>query len=95
MERQDVVKAIEVALGAVLEREVPPLTEDQRLFEDLHLDSTTALELLMGMEQAMDLEVDPETLDMADFETIGTFTSYVLRQREENVAPSGSGVRQR
>ncbi|MER5521314.1 phosphopantetheine-binding protein [Streptomyces sp. NPDC002763] len=80
MDRRTVITAVEVALCESLGRAVPELTEETRLFEDLHLDSTTSLELLMAMEETFELFIDPETLDMDDFRTVGTFTSYVLRE---------------
>ncbi|WP_035794611.1 acyl carrier protein [Kitasatospora mediocidica] len=81
MERGSVISAIELALGEVLERPVSGLAEDVRLFEDLHLDSTSILELLMALEDAIDMSVDPEDLDMEDFRSVGTLTDYVLSQQ--------------
>ncbi|MBD0675094.1 phosphopantetheine-binding protein [Kitasatospora sp. NPDC091335] len=82
MERQNVVSAVETALSEVLERAVTGLTEDARLFEDLHLDSTSVLELLMVLEDTVDISVDPEALDMDDFKSVGTLTDYVLSQAD-------------
>jgi acyl carrier protein len=81
MERDSVISAIESALTEVLEREVSGLTEDVRLFEDLHLDSTSILEMLMALEDAVDISVDPEDLDMDDFKSVGSLTEYVLSQQ--------------
>ncbi|ARQ68469.1 acyl carrier protein [Streptomyces marincola] len=81
MSEQSVVPAIEAALSEVLEREVTGLTPDVRLFEDLHLDSTSVLELLMALEDAVGISVDPENLDMDDFTSVGTLTAYVVAQQ--------------
>ncbi|MDH6134305.1 acyl carrier protein [Kitasatospora sp. MAA4] len=81
MERASVISAIEQALSEVLERPVSGLTEEIRLFEDLHLDSTSILELLMALEDAVDLSVDPEELDMDDFQSVGSLAGYVLSQQ--------------
>lgn len=81
MERHAVVAAVEAALSEVLERPVGELAEDVRLFEDLHLDSTSILEMLMALEDAIDISVDPENLDMADFASVGALTDYVLKQQ--------------
>ncbi|MEU2437213.1 acyl carrier protein [Streptomyces rubradiris] len=81
MERHDVVTAVEKALSEVLEQPVTGLTEDVRLFDDLHLDSTSVLEMLMALEDAIDVSVDPENLDMDDFKSVGTLTDYVLSQQ--------------
>ncbi|MER7555128.1 MULTISPECIES: phosphopantetheine-binding protein [Streptomyces] len=78
MERKDVVQALETALTDVLERPVTGLRGEIRLFDDLHLDSTTMLEMLMALEDSIGLVVDPEELDVDDFESVDTFTDFVL-----------------
>lgn len=78
MERQEVVTALETALTEVLEHPVTGLSGEIRLFDDLHLDSTTMLEMLMALEESIGLVVDPEELDVDDFETVDTFTDFVL-----------------
>jgi acyl carrier protein len=77
MDRPKLVAAIETALSEVLEREVSGLTEDTRLFEDVHLDSTSILEMLMALEDIVGISVDPETLDMDDFKSVGTLANYL------------------
>lgn len=77
MDRSTIAADITRALADVLERDIVGLPESTRLFEDLFLDSTAVLELLMALEDTIGIEVDPETLDMADFKTIGTLTDYV------------------
>lgn len=76
-DRRDLTVKIEGALSEVLMREISGLPEDTRLFEDLQLDSTTVLELLMALEDGIGFEVDPDNLNMADFKTIGTLADYV------------------
>ena len=53
MHRHDVIQPITVALSEVLGRDLPDLREETRLFEDLNLDSTTILELLMALEDVL------------------------------------------
>lgn len=76
---QTVVTKVESALSEVLEREVTELTEEMRLFEDLHLDSTSVMEMLMELEDSMGITVDPEDLDMDDFASIGTLVRWLHR----------------
>ncbi|NDZ79571.1 acyl carrier protein [Streptomyces sp. SID10853] len=78
MQRTDAVTAIETALTEVLDREVTGTQQSTRLFEDLHLDSTSVLELLMSLEDSAGIEVDPEEIDADDFRTIATLTDFVL-----------------
>jgi acyl carrier protein len=79
MDRGTALTVITTCLSEVLERDLPGLAEETRLFDDLHLDSTSILELLMALEDTLGIEIDPENLDMADFLTVGTLTDYVLR----------------
>ncbi|MFE6771058.1 acyl carrier protein [Streptomyces fimicarius] len=79
MDDNTIVAQVETALSEVLEREVTGLTEDIRLFEDLHLDSTSVMEMLMELEDSMKIVIDPENLDMDDFRTIATLTGYLRR----------------
>jgi acyl carrier protein len=81
MNRQIVIGKLEAALSDVLERTVSGLDEGVRLADDLHLDSTSMLELLMALEEAFDTELDPEDLDIEDFTTVGTLTDFMLRTR--------------
>ncbi|GAA2786239.1 acyl carrier protein [Saccharopolyspora taberi] len=93
MEKHEVVAAVETALTEVLEREVSGLSAEDRLFEDLHLDSTSVLELLMALEDGIGVEIDPETLDMDDFQSVGTLTDYLLARRAEAGEAVGAGER--
>jgi acyl carrier protein len=77
MERDEIFTAIGGALAEVLQRDTVEVDPDLRLFEDLHLDSTSVLTLLMAMEDALGIEADPESLDMDDFQTVGTFADWV------------------
>jgi acyl carrier protein len=78
MERGDVIAGITRALADVLQRELPALTEDVRLFDDLNMDSTTALELIMTLEDTIGVEIDAENLSMDDFQTVGTLADYLM-----------------
>ncbi|HEY2443906.1 MAG TPA: acyl carrier protein [Streptosporangiaceae bacterium] len=77
MNSTEIIQAVTECLAEVTKREVRGLTPDTRLFEDLHLDSTSILELLMAVEDRVDIEVDPERLNMDDFQTVGTLAAYV------------------
>jgi acyl carrier protein len=77
MNRDIILARIHEALAAVLERDVSGLPESTRLFEELHLDSTSILELLMALEDFIGMEIDPESLNMSDFQTIGSLVDYV------------------
>jgi acyl carrier protein len=78
MNRDAVIEPITVALGEVLGRDLDDLTEETRLFEDLGVDSTTILELLMALEDVLRILVDPDTLEPDHFTTVGTLADYVI-----------------
>jgi acyl carrier protein len=78
MDRTTVLNALEQALTEVLERPVTGLDGQVKFFDDLHLDSTTMLEMLMALEDSIGLEVDPEELDADDFVSVDTFTDFAL-----------------
>ncbi|MFD5649187.1 MULTISPECIES: phosphopantetheine-binding protein [unclassified Streptomyces] len=85
-DRQEVISAIEKGLAEVLEREITELTEDTRLFDDLRLDSSSVLELLLLVEDSTGAAVDPETLDIDHLRSVRSFADYVeelLRAGEE------------
>jgi acyl carrier protein len=84
MDRSQLISRIGDALSEALERPVEDLSEDARLFDDMHLDSTSVLEVLMTLEDSVGIEVDPENLEMDDFATVGSFADYLTRQ----VAPT-------
>lgn len=77
MERTEIIEKIGISLGEVLNRDVAGAAEETLLVEDLQMDSTAVLELLMALEDNLGFEVDPEKLQMDDFRTIGTLADYV------------------
>lgn len=57
------------------------ITIDQRLREDLQLDSMSSLMFLMKLEENIQgFFVDPETLEMKDLETVSSIIQYVNLQ---------------
>jgi len=77
MERSEIIATIGSSIAEVRKEEVSGLTEDTRLLQDLHLDSTAILELLMSLEDALNIEVDAQSLSMEDFATVGTLADYL------------------
>lgn len=77
MNREEIVAHLRVALSAVLNKEVGELSQEARLFEDLTLDSTSVIELLMSLEDTIGLEIDPDELGPEVFRTVGSLTDYI------------------
>ena len=81
--RERVVAHIRDLLPRVLKREVTDVGEDMALVDDLGVSSTTALELMLELEESLAVEISVEDLDREDFNTVGTLADYVAR----NVLP--------
>ncbi|GAB3976122.1 phosphopantetheine-binding protein [Actinoallomurus acanthiterrae] len=90
MNRSEIVAGVVRSIAEVLQREVPDATEDTRLFDDLQLDSTSILELLMAVEDTMEIEIDPDGLEMDSFRTIGTLVDY-LQELADPVVTGNAG----
>jgi acyl carrier protein len=77
MVRTEILEHLRIALSSVLNRDIPELPEDARLFEDLALDSTSVIELLMSLEDTIDLEVDLDELEPEVFKTVRSLTDFI------------------
>jgi acyl carrier protein len=77
MNREQTVEHIRVALSVVLDREIPQLDADARLVEDLGMDSTNVVELMMALEDSIGLEVDLDELDPEVFSTVATLADFM------------------
>jgi acyl carrier protein len=80
MQRAQIVEHLQGCLETVLGQDLPGFDERTRLFEDLALDSMSVLELLMGLEDGIGLDIDPTELDADVFSTVGSLTDYVCAQ---------------
>jgi len=67
------------AIVAVTGNEEFPFENDARLIDDIGLDSTSSLEVLMEIEDHSALEVDPNDLEIDDFQTVGSFIEFLNR----------------
>jgi acyl carrier protein len=77
---QKIITVISAALSDVLKRDPASITETTRLFDDLGLDSTSVLELLMRLEDEIGVEFDTDTLEQRHFESVSTLADYVAEQ---------------
>ena len=71
------LEALRTAFSKVLNEDIPPLTSEMSLFEDLYLDSTTMLETLMELEDMLGFRVDPNSLEVEDFLTVKSFVTFL------------------
>ncbi|HEY6312470.1 MAG TPA: acyl carrier protein [Streptosporangiaceae bacterium] len=83
-DRGMVAEGVILALSTLLSCPAASLHEDTRLFDDLGLDSSTALEVLLELEDKFEIKFDPETLEYHHFESVGSLTEYVISQSESH-----------
>ena len=76
---EQLIETIKPVLQNVLKLDsVDHVTAETRLFEELNMDSTSALELLMALEDVIEgLVIDPETLEADHFKSVGNLAGYV------------------
>jgi acyl carrier protein len=78
---QDIATQIRTALAQHLKRDVGKIRPEDRLREDLGLDSLAMIELLFKIEEHFDLEIPNE--DLSRITTVADVTAYV----EEKLGP--------
>ncbi|HKT04379.1 MAG TPA: acyl carrier protein [Rugosimonospora sp.] len=79
-ERVRVVEAILDRLPLVLGAQTGPVTEDAKLFDELGLDSTGVLDLMLKLEEALGIEFDTDNLQLDHFESVGTLADFVVAE---------------
>jgi acyl carrier protein len=75
--RSQVVEHIFTLLPRVLKREVTAASEEMNLMNDLGMSSTTALELVLELEEALEREISVEDMNREDFDTVGSLATYI------------------
>ena len=80
-DRQALAEGVTHLIASFVQRDPATLPEDTRLFADLGMDSTNALELLMRIEDELGISFDADTLLQQHLETIGSLTDYLAAQR--------------
>jgi acyl carrier protein len=77
-DRATAVAAVTSALEETLGRELPDIDESTRLFDDLAIDSTGVLGVLIALEDKLDLEIEPDTITEQHFATVGGLADCAL-----------------
>ena len=74
--RQQVVDVMATVLAKLLDR-TEPITEDSRLMDDLDMDSTLGLELLLETEDRLEILIDVERMNQEQTLTVGDMATFV------------------
>ena len=80
---------IRTALAQHLKRDVSKIRPQDRLREDLGLDSLAMIELLFKIEEHFDLEIPNE--DLSRVTTVADVTAYVEEKLGAGAAPAAAG----
>jgi len=76
--RTRVVDTLSVLLGQLLGGDLPAVSEETRLFDELGLSSSKTLELLLALEDELDIQVDVEEIDRRDLASVGSLSDFVV-----------------
>ena len=81
--RERVMESIYVVLPEVLTTVPaggPELSEKTRLMEDLGLTSVATLELMLGLEDILDIQIDVEEIQPDDVACLGGLADFIAGQ---------------
>lgn len=81
--RERVMESIYAVLPELLAADPsgrPELSEKTRLMEDLGMTSVTALELMLGLEDALDIQIDVEEIQPDDMASLGGLADFIAGQ---------------
>jgi len=81
--RERVMETIYVVLPEVLAAGPagrPELSEKTRLMEDLGLTSAATLELMLGLEEVLDIQIDVEEIQPGDMACLGRLADFIAGQ---------------
>src|ERR1700756_2749091 len=90
--RERVMEKIYVVLPEVLAADPagrPALSEKTRLMEDLGLTSAATLELMLGLEEVLDIQIDVEEIQPGDMACLGG-TAGLIAGKMAGAAWAGS-----
>jgi acyl carrier protein len=78
IDRETAVAAVTQALEETLGHKLPDIDENTRLFDELAVDSTGVLGVLIALEDSLDVEIDPDSITEEHFATVGGLADCAL-----------------
>ena len=76
--RERVMESIHVVVPKVLALDAAvELSEQTRLMEDLGMSSTSTLELMLELEDALDVQIDVEEIEPSDLASLGALADFI------------------
>ncbi|WP_320065734.1 acyl carrier protein [Micromonospora sp. RTGN7] len=83
MERSEIIEHLRISLSVVLNRELPEFSAETQILEDLEIDSIRFIELIMSLEDTLQLDVDPESLEPEVFQSAGSLADYIQTRLQQ------------
>lgn len=78
LDHETAKKATIDALEATLGRELSDISDETSLFDELGLDSTSVLGVLISLEDSLDIEIDADSITDEHLATFGGLVDCVL-----------------
>ena len=75
--RERVFGSILTLLPGVMGRELPELSAETKLMEELGMRSASVLELLLGLEDDLEIAIDVEEIDEPNMRSVGDLADFV------------------
>lgn len=79
--RQRIVDHTRALIPRLVDREIPAISEDDKLMDELGLTSSTTLELLLEIEDAMEIQINVEDIDEDNAGTVGKLADFIVANR--------------
>jgi acyl carrier protein len=84
MKKEQVIKQLKHIIEEKLEQnKLDNLNEEDRIFEDLGIDSIMVLQLMIYIEESFNIEMPEESMDPGMFETVGSFVTFIKEQQNK------------
>jgi acyl carrier protein len=80
--QRQVLDCIGELLPGVLRRELPAITAGTRLMAELGMRSASVLELLIGIEDTLAIQIEVEDIDEESTRTVGDLADFVAGHSE-------------
>lgn len=78
MDKEQTVSQLRQLMSEQLELALPDvIKEEDRLYEDLNVDSIMVLQLVVYIEEVFNVTVPEEDLDPAVFQTVGSLVDFI------------------
>lgn len=87
MDKEQMVSQLRQLMSEQLELSLPDvIKEEDRLYEDLNVDSIMVLQLAVYIEEVFNVTVPEEKMDPAVFQTVGSLVDFIHALKGERIA---------